>query len=151
MGLVVVEARGTDFFEALDESGGVVTWRHRRHFGLLCRQVADGAAITARDARDGRLVCIAGLYGLPDGAAEAWFSPGPAFRANRVTAMRGLRRVFELLGREAAPLRVIAYVRPAKAGESVAGARLARWLGFADAGPDHWAPGVPVRRFERRF
>lgn len=147
MALVAREASGLDFLEALDGGGDVVIWRHRRRFGLHCRQVEGGAAITARD-EGGRLVCIGGLYGLPHGEAEVWFAAGPAFKANALAAVRALRRYFTLIGQEAAPLTAIAYVRPEA--EGVAGARLARWLGFEDDGLEQNGLGL-MRRFIRRF
>ena len=147
MALVAREASGLDFLETLGDDGGVVVLRHRRHFGLHCRQVDGGAAITARD-ETGRLVCIGGLYDTPAGAgyAEAWFAAGAGFRANAVAAVRALRRYFETIGREAAPLTAVAYVRP----EGVAGERLAAWLGFEDDGLEQTAFGL-MRRFIRRF
>lgn len=145
MGLVVDEASGLDFLEALSEDGSVVIWRQRRVLGLRCRQVLGGAALTARDAT-GRLVCIGGLYAAPGGEAEVWFAPGPAFKANAFAAVRALSRYFEIIAETAAPLTAVAYIRP----EGVAGARLARWLGFEDTGPFETALG-PARRFIRRF
>lgn len=145
MDLVAADASGLDFLEALDDAGAVVIWRQQRIFGLRCRQVEGGAAVTLRDAA-GALVCIVGLYADDAGAAEAWFAAGPAMRANLLAAVRRARALLDQVGTAAAPVTARAYVRP----EGVAGARLARWLGFADAGLQDTALGR-LRRFERRF
>jgi hypothetical protein len=146
MALVIGEARGADFLETLADDGAVVRWRHRRHYGLHWRQIDGGAAITARDRATARLVCMGGLYARPDGLAEAWFAAGAGFEANRVAALRRLRAFLDILGGAAAPMLAVAYVGDG----GVAGARLAGWLGFREAGPEETPLGL-MRRFERRF
>jgi hypothetical protein len=145
VGLVAAEASGLDFLEAY-EGRDVVVWRQRWRFGIYCRQVAGGASATLRDEA-GRLACIVGLWADPfNGEAEAWFVVGPALRANLTAAVRGMRRLLDAVGAEAAPLTVRAYVLPG----GVAGARLAGWLGFAEDGEEATGLG-PMRRFTRRF
>jgi hypothetical protein len=143
--LVIAAALGTDFLEALGDDGGVVTWRQRRHVGLFARQAAGGAALAARTAA-GELVCLGGVYAGPDGDGEAWFAAGAAFKAHTVAGVRALRSYFEVIGDGCAPLTVVALVRP----EGVAGARLARWLGFEDDGPRETGFGL-MQRWVRRF
>lgn len=145
MGLVTREARGVDFLEALSDDGTVVVWRHRRHFGLHCRQLDGGVALTARTAA-GELVCIGGIYATPAGDGEAWLAVGPGFAAHPTPAVRALRRLFEQLGQASAPLAVVALVAP----KGVAGARLARWLGFEDEGLRETGLGL-MHRWVRRF
>lgn len=145
MALVAAEASGLDFLEAC-EGRDVVVWRQRWRFGVYCRQVAGGASATLR-TEAGALVCIIGLWSDPfNGEAEGWFVVGPALRPNFITAVRGMKRLLDTVGAEAAPLTVRAHVRQ----DGVAGARLAGWLGFHDAGLEETRLGV-VRRFEREF
>lgn len=144
MGLIVSEASAFDMLEAQGDAGrrAVVT---RRRFGEMARQVSEGAALTVRDPA-GALVCVMGLWPEAD-HAEAWLAVGPAMRANLRPALRLLGEALETVagGGEAQEVRV--YVR---AGDRVAGARMAAGLGFDRIGEEASRLG-PVAVFCRTF
>jgi hypothetical protein len=142
--LLVREARPTDFLEALDDTGRRPAARTRAHFGLYARQVTGGPSL-AVVTWSGDLVALAGLY--PDGQdAEAWFAPGPAMEANLWPALALMRRALARLAVEANGLTARAYIHP----RSVAGAAVARLLGFQAAGEVE-TPIGRLASFSRRF
>lgn len=141
MGLTATEASAVDFLEARDDDGRPQRWR-RTAFGLLARQVDDGAAATIR-TDGGELVLIVGLY-PHDWGAEAWFAVGPAARANLLAGVRLARQLLEAAAGEVAPLEVRAFVR------SVAGHRIAAWFGFEKA-EDLPSPLPGATPFVRRY
>jgi hypothetical protein len=141
--VIASDARPLDLLEALDDGGQAVTWRGRRAFGLLARQVEGGTAVAVRDGQ-GRLCLVVGIYAGELGEAEAWFAAGVGLRDALLPSLRIARQVLEFVGREAAPVAIGAYTA------SVAGARLAAWFGFTaqDVGDD--APGA-IRTWSRSF
>lgn len=141
MALTVSTARALDFLEVHTVEGAIAV-RHRRMFGLVARMVEGSETITVRDPA-GRLCVVAGLYPGDDGA-EAWFGSGPALAANLLATVRLVRRVLDHIATEAPGLVVDAHVNP----RSVAGDRLARWLGFTAAGVTDHAFG-PLRTWRR--
>ncbi len=143
-GLRVSEASAFDMLEGLTDAGlrGRFT---RARFGEMARQVSEGASLTLRD-ETGELVAVIGLWPEAD-HAEAWLSVGPAFRRNLLTALRRTRRALEEIASASGTAEVRAYVR---AGERVAGARMAAWLGFDRAGEEA-TPLGPVIVFRRDF
>jgi hypothetical protein len=138
-------ARPLDFLEALDVDGRRFI-RNRRTFGLHARQVAGSEALTVR-AADGRLCAIAGLYHDPSGEAEAWLAVGEALSAHLLPVLRLLRRAAEAVS-AANPegLTAVAYIHP----RSVAGDRLAAWLGFEAEGVSE-TPLGRLNTWRRRF
>lgn len=147
MGRLSVDlAVAPDLLEAMDRTGRKLLIDDDAtppaRVAFLTRQVQESVAMTIRDA-DGVLCMVVGLHPGPgDEAAEAWFAPGPAMRANLRPCMVWWRNLLETIAGELAPVVVTAWTDPA----SVAGERLAAWLGFQPAGGD----GV-LSRWERRF
>lgn len=148
MALVAAEARALDWLETLGDDGRVSGGVGRRLFGVLARQVAGGVAVTWRDAGDGRLAAMAGVYPNPEwpNFAEAWFAVGPAMRPNLRGALTAMAGTLEMVGIEAAPVTVRALIEP----RGVAGPRLATWLGFSAAGSVTTGAGT-YDSFERVF
>lgn len=121
MALTVREARPLDFLEVT---------RRKREFGVMAHQLALSEALTVLSPAD-ELVAIAGLFDGPDTAGvEAWFAAGPACARHLFALVRLLRQVLDEAAAMAPGLGVTLYEDPA----GVAGARLARWLGFSEAG-----------------
>ncbi len=145
MEVTIAEARPLDLLEALDDHGGGRAVRTRTSFGRFARQVEGGAAVTVRTVA-GELVAVAGLYPDDPNGAEGWFAAGPALRGSLLATVRLLRRTLDLAGAEASPLLVSVYLHP----RGVAGARLARWLGFQAVGITDTAIGR-LATFRRRF
>lgn len=139
--LTVAEASAVDFLHACDDTGAPRRFR-RRDFGYLARQVDDGAAFTVRDEA-GRLCLIVGLYPHEWGA-EAWFSVGEGARANLLPSIRIAKALLEQIASDVAPVEIRAFVR------SVAGARLAAWFGFQNAGVETSHLGE-LEVWKRRF
>ena len=141
MSLVISEASAFDMLEALDDLGRPARIGRRR-FALVARQVSQGATLTIRTS-GGELCLCGGLWPEPD-HAEAWFAVGPACQAHLGAVLRIVARVTALTCRAAGVAEVRTYVHP----DSVAGARIARLLGFeVQPGGQPGAPTVFIRRF----
>ena len=134
------EASAFDLLESLDDMGARARFTRRR-FGEMARQVSEGPALTWRE-EDGTLICVAGLWPEAD-HLEAWLATGPAFRRRFRTTLCEVRGALSYIA-GANPVRI--YVR---AGERVAGARMARWLGFDATGTEALPWGL-VDVFERQ-
>lgn len=147
MGLRVSTASAFDMLETLSDAGGRSRFTRMR-FGEMARQVSEGAALTFRDAGDGALVCVVGLW-PEDDHAEAWLAGGPALRAHLRSALDRAAEALETVAGAAGPLEVRAYVR-ASLSDRVAGARMASWLGFDRIGEEATRLG-PVAVFSRAF
>lgn len=143
--LSVAPAMALDLLEAADDAGRPRLHVGRAAFKLYALQVADGCAVTIRDAA-GELCCVAGLYPEDGDDAELWFAAGPALRANLWAALKAGARALEACATAAAPLRVKAYVAP----QRVAGQRLARWLKLRAEGLIDSEIG-PLSVWTRRF
>ncbi|HZL00480.1 MAG TPA: hypothetical protein VFC47_11335 [Caulobacteraceae bacterium] len=126
--LTVAHASAFDFEDALTDDGERPVAMNRPLFALFARQVSTGCAFTMRDGA-GRLVMIAGLYPI-EGRAEAWWAVGPAMRANLRAGLRIWLDLLLAVAQDVAPIEVRAHI----AARSVAGAAMARWCGFTEAG-----------------
>lgn len=142
IGLTVAEASAFDLLETLDDMGGRARFTRWR-FGLMARQLAGSRALTWRDA-GGTLVCVAGLW-PEDDHLEAWLAVGPAFRRRFRSALTEVEDAMLFMACANAPVDVRVCVRP---GERVAGARMARWLGFEPIGTEALPVGT-VEVFQR--
>lgn len=144
MGLLSVEpASALDMLETVDDDAGRAHWR-RKSFAKMARQVAASAAVTIRD-QQGRLVLVAGLW--PEaGYLEAWFAAGPALRANLRGGLRRLGRALAVATADQGPVEVRAFIHP----DSVAGARIAAWLGLSPIGEER-SPIGALSVFSKRF
>lgn len=143
-GLTLREASAFDFLHALDVTGRQMV-RKRRHFGLMARQLAESQAVSLIGP-DGALAAIIGLHESEDlpGEAEVWFAVGPALKGNLIRAVSIFANCLHVVGQLAPGLTVTAYIDP----RSVAGDRLARLLGFTEAGLTETDIG-PLRTWRR--
>lgn len=107
-----------------------------RHFAAAVLQLGRSPAVAVE--RDGRVLCIAGLYPHTD-HFEAWFAASPGLRgaAGAKSAVRAIERLLLALP---ADMPVVCAVR--RGHET--GLRLARLAGFGRALPDD---GGPWRQF----
>lgn len=146
-GLSASPASAFDLAETLDDSGRPGRM-DRVQFGLMARQIAEGAAITLRNA-GGELVCVAGLWPEAD-HAEAWLATGPAFRRELLGALRWLGRALDAIVADAGVAEVRAY---ALQRQGVAGQRLGARLGFGVHGAEETSLGrvlILTRKFGDR-
>lgn len=132
----VREARALDFLEVLGDDGGAAIC-NRRTFAVHARQIAGSAEAVAVRA-GGELCAIVGVYPV-EGELECWFATGPGLRANLLPVLRLVRRRLEVFPA------LVAYIHP----RSVAGDRLARWLGFEPCGCTD-SPIGPLNTWRRR-
>lgn len=152
-GLKAAPASAFDLLEALDDMGGRARFTRLR-FGQMARQVSQGASVTFRTP-EGALVAVVGLWPEPD-HLEAWLAVGPAFRGRFRSALEAIEDALCFFACREAPVDVRIYVRvdPKSRDQGqldrVAGARMARWLGFDRTGTEA-LPSGPVEVFQRHF